>query len=137
MTATPAQQAIVDRLVDAAVAYFPGLTREDIYARRRTAPVAACRAAVAYTLYRAGWALKDIGNALGGRDHSTVHHLVRRYERGYYDDDIPAATLTLSPPRDINTVVDRVLALESEVAALRSQLAELNSGVVRRVWRTA
>ena len=132
---SPAQQAIVDRLVEAAAAYFPALTPSDVYGRDRRQEAVACRAAVAYTLRASGWTVVDIGSVLG-RDHSTVCHLVKRHTQGRYR----AVTLpdAVAPPLDLAHAIERVLELELTVRNLAERLETLERGAVtRRIGRAA
>lgn len=69
----PSPQAIL-----AAVAHFHGLTPADIASPSRVKRLVRARAAAAYELRErcATLTLKAIGALLGGRDHSTVIHLI-------------------------------------------------------------
>jgi len=55
-----------------------GLTSDVIIGRARTPLVAAVRHEVAAQLREGGFPYREIGQVLGGRDHSTVMHSVRR-----------------------------------------------------------
>ena len=134
-TITVSQREIVDRLTEAAVAYFPGLTIADVYGKNRRPDAVACRAAVAYTLRTAGWLVVDIGAALA-RDHSTVLHLVKRHTQGRYR----AVTLpdAVAPPLDLAHAIERVLELEMQVRHLAARLDTLERGAVtRRIGRAS
>ena len=134
---TPAQQEIVDRLVDAAIAYFPGITREAVYGRDRTVQVTACRAAVAYTLMRADWTPTAIARILN-RDRATVYHLVKRHERGAYRGAMLTVPTAVSAPRDIGSLIERVLNLELTVQRLTERLEVLEANAVtRRIGRAS
>lgn len=54
---------------------------EHIAGEARTQTVCAVRAAVALVLRDAGWSLPRIGRLLGGRNHTTILHLLRGRER--------------------------------------------------------
>lgn len=134
-TVSPAQRAIVDRLAEAAVAYFPGLTPADVYGDNRRPDAVACRSAVAYTLRASGWLVVDIGTALS-RDHSTVAHMVKRHTQGRYR----AVTLpdAVAPPLDLARAIERVLDLELTVQRLTERLEVLEqNAVTRRIGRSA
>ena len=134
---TPAQSAIVDRLVTAAVAYFPALTPADVYGRDRRQEAVACRAAVAYTLRASGWTVVDIGAVLD-RDHSTVCHLVKRHTQGRYRAVAVTLPDAVAPPLDLHTAIERVLELEMQVRDLAARLETLERGAVtRRIGRAS
>lgn len=59
-------------------ALLNGLTPEVVVGRGRTPLVAAVRHEVAAQLREGGYPYREIGQILGGRDHSTVMHSVRR-----------------------------------------------------------
>lgn len=59
-------------------ALLNGLTPDVVVGRQRTRLVAAVRHEVAAQLREGGYPFKEIGQILGGRDHSTVMHSVRR-----------------------------------------------------------
>ena len=117
---TPAMQAIVDRLVEAATAYFPALTPADVYGRDRRQDAVACRAAVAYTLRASGWLVTDIGEVLN-RDHSTVCHLVKRHTQGRYRAVTVQMPTAVAPPLDLARAIEArdeaTLAAEEVVGA--------------------
>ena len=120
----------VERLVRAAIAYFDGLTVEDVMGRNQTQAATAARAAVAYTLREAGWSLSAIGRALDNRDFSTIHHLVKRHKEGAYPSyPIPA---TVSAPRDLGGLITRVAELEATVETLRAEIEAISRSFVRR-----
>lgn len=64
---------------------------EDIFGRDKHAHISLARQCVAYVMReRTGFGLVEIGRALGGRDHSTIHHattqIARRIRMGDADD---------------------------------------------------
>ena len=128
-------QAVVDRLVEAATAYFPALTTADVYGRDRRQDAVACRAAVAYTLRASGWLVTDIGEALG-RDHSTVCHLVKRHTQGRYRAVTVQMPTAVAPPLDLARAIERVLDLELTVQRLTERIEVLEqNAVTRRIGR--
>lgn len=70
--------------VIARIAAERGLTVADITGKRRHGPLVAARAEVAASLRADGLTLMEIGAALGGRDHSTVLHLLKLAELPEY-----------------------------------------------------
>lgn len=71
--------ALVARLVAIAATQI-GVHPDRVLSASRDASVTAARHAVMYALRERGWYLADIG-LVTNRDHSTVHHGVRRVER--------------------------------------------------------
>ncbi len=70
-----------DALVSAA-AEEAGITPADILGPRQTREFTEPRMVLYYVLTRdLGWRLADVGAAMGGRDHSTVHHGAQRTQR--------------------------------------------------------
>lgn len=57
-------------------AWVSGVDRRSLVARDRRPGLVVARAAVAVAARSLGWPLAAIGNALGGRARSTVHHAV-------------------------------------------------------------
>lgn len=63
-------------------AYKMGLCQRDIMAYDRTRPAVIARQAAMYRIAaELGWSLSRIGQFLGGRDHTTIHHGIRAHER--------------------------------------------------------
>ncbi len=65
---------------------FAGVTPEQFCCRGRVRLLAYPRFAVMRALYRMGWNTCAIGEALGGRDHTTILHGLKRF--GSMPDDI-------------------------------------------------
>jgi chromosomal replication initiator protein len=61
-----------------------GLKLSDLTGRDRTRRTTIPRAELATAMHRNGMSLPVIGRLLGGRDHTTILHLVRRHEAGLY-----------------------------------------------------
>ena len=57
-----------------AVANEFGVASKDLSSPSRTASLVRARQAVMFLAKREGYALTEIGGALGGRDHSTISH---------------------------------------------------------------
>lgn len=59
------------------IARYFRVDEEEVFGRVRTADVAEARAVLCYHLHcRSSFALVEIGEMLGGRDHSTIWHIV-------------------------------------------------------------
>jgi chromosomal replication initiator protein len=76
---------IIDKVIDA-VANEYVTTREQITSSSRLLVVAQARHLVAYVLSRSGLSLREIGETLGGRDHSTIINSLRRAEMMIAED---------------------------------------------------
>ncbi|MBP3227225.1 MAG: chromosomal replication initiator protein DnaA [Bacteroidaceae bacterium] len=82
----PTEVTVNDVLV--AVAKQTGVTRRDIGSKSRRAPVVAARHMAAYLLKKhLDLRYTDIGEALGGRDHSTVLHALRQADARLATDE--------------------------------------------------
>ena len=64
----------------AAMAKDMGISAADVIGRDRTAGLIPARAAVAYVLHKRGNSLSSTGRKMGGRDHSSILYLVRKFE---------------------------------------------------------
>lgn len=74
---SPEARALVDLVADVA-----GVDRRLIRGRRRFPDAVRARSVAAYLLrHELACSYQDVGEALGGRDHSSVMHLVGRVER--------------------------------------------------------
>ena len=73
MTITPRQQ--IHSMVSE-VAAASGFSLADVIGRDRREPIIQVRAQVIHRLRDQGWSLPKIGRLLGGRDHTTIHHLL-------------------------------------------------------------
>ena len=83
----PPQRATLERVVDEVCQEF-SVTREELLSRRRTARIALPRHVAMYLCrHHTDRPLSAIGEALGGRDHSTVLHGVTSVERRLGCDD--------------------------------------------------
>ena len=66
----------------AVLAEYPKFTLTDLFARRRTLEVCYARQIGMYlSKVMTGQSLPEIGRRFGGRDHTTVLHAVRKFER--------------------------------------------------------
>lgn len=67
------------RMIVQHVCEAANLTEEEVKSPRRSGSVVVARAVVCYLAKRhTSWSLPRIGKALGGRDHATVIHAIRR-----------------------------------------------------------
>ncbi|MGE5509427.1 MAG: chromosomal replication initiator protein DnaA [Chitinophagales bacterium] len=98
---TPKQRPItVDRIQEVVAEHF-GLRLEDMKARRRTRTVAYPRQVAMYLARElTDLSLPRIGEAFGGRDHTTVIHAIEKIEEASRDD----ATLS----RSLTTIIQKL-----------------------------
>ena len=73
---------LVTRHIDRALAFMSAkhgveITRDDIEGRSRNWLISHARKRIAASIYKTGaLSQTEIGNVLGGRDHSTVHYMI-------------------------------------------------------------
>lgn len=65
----------------ARIALVYGVHLHDIYGPSKRADIVEARDAIAAGLYAVGWSQVDIGEFLGGRDHSSVSRMLTRSRR--------------------------------------------------------
>jgi len=75
-------QDITAKEIVSVVASKHGVTEPEIYSARRYKRIVHARQEIMYEIAkRKGWSLPRIGSFLGGRDHTTVLHGIRRHSR--------------------------------------------------------
>jgi len=85
------RQSQADRLL-AKLSSLSGFPVEAITSKSRKRQLVALRVVATWVLYKNGWTFKEVGQALGGRDHSTALNSNREMNDWIYLDSLNRAT---------------------------------------------
>jgi chromosomal replication initiator protein len=74
-------EAVIDRIITEVARYY-NISADDIKSKKRTANITLARQVCMYIIREVcGLSLPQIGDVFEGRDHSTVHHSVKKIEQ--------------------------------------------------------
>tara|TARA_B100002003_G_scaffold170185_1_gene158106 strand:- start:1984 stop:2271 length:288 start_codon:yes stop_codon:yes gene_type:complete len=79
-----------------AAADAAGVPDEMVMSAIRRHDLAHYRQAAMALAHRDGWTMPQVGRAFGGRDHTTVHFAVRKFEEGRIARQVAAVTAELT-----------------------------------------
>jgi len=118
-TAMPAPRVSVEDVQRVACEYF-GITRDQLLGRGRSQNIAMCRQVAMYLVREiVGLSYPQIGQAFGGRDHTTALYACEKLATLYDEDD--------AVRRQINDVKDRLAGRPTSVTTPERTFTEMRS----------
>lgn len=124
------------------VSALNGISEEDVVGRSRVRVVAQTRQEIAAQLREGGFTYKEIGALLGGRDHSTMVHGVRRalfrresIQQGPYASEKPQVYLPVlhadKPEVDFEAILQKKRAMEEKREKVRQERERKEKEIAR------